>query len=266
MHIGIVTSSISRNAGGLYDAVRFLSAHIAKHPDTKVSVFGLEDSATEEDLSGWHNCSVNYFTTKGPSLLGYAPMLKDNLLAADLDLVHQHGLWTMVSNVTLAFRKTTGRPVIISPHGMLDDWALHNSFWKKRAASFLYEGDNLRSASCIHALCKSEAASIESLGLTNPIHIIPNGVEVQPAVSKQEKPRKKLLFLGRLHPKKGLENLLAAWRAVAPQDWALAIAGTGDDDYVKRLKNVVDTSKHSVEFGCVMPKPFDERDCYERPD
>jgi poly(glycerol-phosphate) alpha-glucosyltransferase len=105
---------------------------------------------------------------------------------------------------------------------MLDRWALNNSRWKKRIAAFLYEDRNLQDAACIRALCDAEAQSIRAYGLRNPICVIPNGVEGSPEDSRFEirdsklafgEGRQVLLYLGRLHPKKNLANLIRAWRA-----------------------------------------------------
>jgi len=95
---------------------------------------------------------------------------------------------------------------------MLDPWALQNGKWKKRVAMRLYEKAALNAADCLHALNQSEAEAIQSLGLAPPIAIIPNGVDLpmpQSVVSaSSEDTRKVLLFLGRLHPKKGLLETL----------------------------------------------------------
>lgn len=138
------------------------------------------------------------------------------------------------------WHRRTRRPYLVSPHGMLDPWALANARWKKRLAAVLYERKHLRHAACLHALCASEAHSMRTYGLTNPIAIIPNGIElpdidhgdtaaqVLPGLPED---KRVLLFLGRLHPKKGLPALLRAWsilsRKKAPDlgNWRLAIAG-----------------------------------------
>jgi len=99
---------------------------------------------------------------------------------------------------------------------MLDPWALYNSRWKKIIAGFAFERRHLENAACIHAINRAEAAAIRAFGLKNPICIIPNGVEVRASNVANRTPlwtahilgdRKILLYLGRLHPKKGLSIL-----------------------------------------------------------
>jgi glycosyltransferase involved in cell wall biosynthesis len=113
------------------------------------------------------------------------------------------------------------------PRGMLDPWALNNSRFKKKLAALVFENSHLRCAACLHALCQSEAKSIRAYGLTNPICVVPNGIDLPWVVEGSElrvessalqrfaAGRKILLYLGRIHPKKGLANLLKAWKQVS---------------------------------------------------
>jgi poly(glycerol-phosphate) alpha-glucosyltransferase len=126
---------------------------------------------------------------------------------------------------------------------MLDPWAVSHSSWKKKIAGLLYEHRHLMNASCLHALCSAEMDAIRRYGLSNPICMIPCGVDVpppdRPGVTRQEKV---LLFLGRIHPKKGLVNLLAAWhklqrdQASPAKDWKLWIAGWDQADHQTELQ------------------------------
>ena len=77
-----------------------------------------------------------------------------------------------------AWARQTGCPTVVSPHGMVDAWALRNSYWKKQLAWFAFEGANLRGATCLHALTHQEADACRKLGLQNSIAIIPNGASI----------------------------------------------------------------------------------------
>ena len=153
----------------------------------------------------------------------------------------------------LCWQKAGNRPVVVSPHGMLDPWALKNSAWKKQVVEKLFAREALERATCIHALCRSEAESIRAYGLKNPIAIIPNGVELPEKKCASARVRecgnvgtselsnsrtKRLLFLGRIHPKKGLKELIKAWGGEGPwhQDWQLVIAGWDDGGHLEGLK------------------------------
>jgi len=169
-----------------------------------------------------------------PSGKGLRRVLKDR----QPDLLHLHGLWTDGSRVTVQ----SSQRYLVSPHGMLDAWALKNSRWQKQLAGILFERKNLRRAACLHALCQSEADSIRAYGLENPIAIIPNGVDLPNLGEWKPSGKKKLLFLGRIHPKKGLVNTLRAWAKVGNEgdqkDWQFVIAGWSQGGHEVELKNL----------------------------
>jgi len=148
------------------------------------------------------------------------------------DIVHTHGLWTPLSAAALAFRRRTGRPTIVSPHGMLDPWAMSNSGAKKRLALALFERAHVSGAVFIHALNSAEAEAIRAAGIRASVAIVPNGVDSNPrdAPAPDFMDRPTLLFLGRITPKKGVSELIAAFARAAPRlpGWRLAIAGWDD--------------------------------------
>ncbi len=156
-------------------------------------------------------------------------------------LVHTHGLWSGLSLAAMAWRQRTGRPTIVSPHGMLDPWALSQRRTKKQLALAMVERRHMSGARVVHALCTAEAEAIRAAGVTAPIAVIPNGVGPAPAHPPPPPAwmdRPTLLFLGRLHPKKGLAPLIDAWALAVPSlpGWQLAIAGwdDGPNDYRER--------------------------------
>lgn len=129
---------------------------------------------------------------------------------------------------------------------------MNNSRSKKWLAGWLFENKNLRAAKCLHALCAAEADHFRRLGLINPVAIIPNGIArdtlhplpEREAITKQFpglKGRRRVLFLSRLHPKKGLRNLLRAWRGLGADgaEWCLMIAGNGLTAYEEELRTLV---------------------------
>jgi poly(glycerol-phosphate) alpha-glucosyltransferase len=231
-------------------------------PGVKVSVAALLDEYSVQDVPEWAPLPVSLSPVVGPRAFGFSPALLPKLLDVDADIMHTHGIWQYPSMTVSRWHKRTGRPYLISPHGMLDPWAVRNSAWKKRIALAVYERRHLENASCIRALCDAEAQAIRQFGLHNPICIIPNGIDLpedggrmaeargQRAEDAGERTdgRKILLYLGRIHPKKGLVNLLRAWKSAVngpssivrrpSSDWILAIAGWdqgGHEDELKRL-------------------------------
>jgi len=267
MRLGLLVSSLSRQAGGVFEAVRRLGQCLQGQGGVQVEALGLRDNQTETDAAQWFPLKPRSFACRGPASFGYAPPLAAELQELSLDLVHLHGLWMYPSVAARGWSRRTGRPHVVTPHGMLEPWALANSRWKKRLAGWFFENANLRTAACIHALCEAEAQSIRAYGLKNPICIIPNGIDLpdlsgtQGAENKRQIPerlagdgmtlaewrtdgRKILLYLGRLHPKKGLVNLLRAWRMIqvaegkAESGWVLGIAGWDQGGHEGELKRL----------------------------
>jgi glycosyltransferase involved in cell wall biosynthesis len=252
MKTASIVASLSRKAGGLFESVRRLHQSLAELPEITVSVLGLRDEFTDEDLPQWKPLRVRAFPVHGPTQFGYAPQLKRALIEGDEQIIHNNGLWMYPSVAVSAWHRKTKGPYLISPHGMVDEWALKNSSWKKAVARIAYENGHLRNAACLRALCESEARSMRALGLRNPICIIANGIDLPesrmqtrcdgatarreaksrnaPWAGQVESHRKILFYLGRLHPKKNLLNLLDAWAETQrnfklAKDWALVVAG-----------------------------------------
>jgi len=251
MRVGHLVASTSRQAGGLFHSVRNLAINTQKLGHD-VTVFGLKDEFTDPDMPAWGAVPVKVHPVVGPRSFGFAPGLVRSIQASGLDLLHVHGLWMYPSIASLRARRRCCIPCIISPHGMLDPWALRNSGWRKKLANWFYEGAHLRGAVCLRALCESEAASMRALGLRNAICVIPNGQQLPTGAPVDRVKeglnfapgRKVLLFLGRLHPKKGLLNLLRAWAACQrtvgeSASWVLVVAGWDQDGHEKLLRQAV---------------------------
>ena len=255
MKVGLLTSWVSNSGGGVFEMVRRQAASLRTASELQLEVFGLADEPTASRQAVWGDLPITAFSTRGPRAWGYAPRLSASLTGANLDLLHVHGLWMYPSVASLSWARSTARPYMVTPHGMLDSWAIRHSGWKKRAALWAYEARHLQGATCLHALCDAEAQAIRALGLRNAICIIPNSVErpePSPAVAPGwhgQLPDKAriLLYLGRLHPKKGLINLLHAWqsferRADAGQgDWHLAVAGWDQGGHEQELRHLSET-------------------------
>jgi len=240
-----LTASVSRKAGGLFDAVMRL-AQSEQQLGAAVKAFGLRDENTDADLPAWSPVPVAAFSPGWPSGIGSAPGFFTALENFTPDICHTHGLWLYPSVAAKNYGRKTKRPYVISPHGMLDPWALKNSRWKKQIAWHLFEAAHLRGASCFRALCQSEGDSIRLLGLKNKIAVIPNGIDL-PSGSLPATPpwkdfvapgKKVLLFLSRIHPKKGLVNLLKAWSQIRNSNWVLAIAGWEQGGHEAELKQI----------------------------
>jgi poly(glycerol-phosphate) alpha-glucosyltransferase len=262
MRVAELTTYTSRLNGGVFYALTTLLPEVARAmPEAQLRVFGYKDPHTEEDRHAWAPLGLEAFAPWPPRHFGYSPRFYPALEEFDADVVHAHGLWTYLSAAALRLHRRKGTPVVISPHGMLDAWALGFSRSRKRIAARLFQDSLLNSAAVMHALTLAEARSIRDYGLKNPIVVIPNGVnlprgQVSPAPWTPSSPGRDrvLLFLARIHPKKGLDLLLEAWpefsRSGGGRRWRLVIAGWDEIGHEPELKAMASARGilDSVEF------------------
>ena len=241
--IAVLTASVSRNAGGLYDAIRSVCLNMPG----SLEVFGLRDTYTDDDRHGWGSLKVNIYRTRAFHSFGYAPDLWKDLSHGDYDILHIHGLWMYPQFVSLKWQKKFGKPVVISVHGMLNSWAVRHSSWKKKLVKMVFASKSLSTAACLHALSEGEYRAIRAYGLKNPVAVIPNGIELPPNGEKkvQGTEKKTLLYLGRLHPIKGLDLLVEALGLLADsgssflQEWNVKIVGSGQPAHQEMIEKEV---------------------------
>jgi glycosyltransferase involved in cell wall biosynthesis len=135
-------------------------------------------------------------------------------------------------------------PVIVSVHGMLHEAALKQRSLAKRLFRWLVQDSMLLDgASCLHATAAEEAAAIRRAGHRGAIAVVPWGIERPPATPVFTKAGAPLLvYLGRLHPSKGIDVLLAAWTRIADRfpAWRLRVAGYDEQGYRAALEARVD--------------------------
>jgi glycosyltransferase involved in cell wall biosynthesis len=158
--------------------------------------------------------------------------------AGRADLVHDHGVWLQTNWASAAAARRATRPLVRSPRGMLSPWALGRSRLRKAVLWRLRERSLFQRAAAVHATSALEAAELTALGIRTPIACIPNGVDTdgEYALASVERLReaepsapRRVVFLSRLHPKKGLDLLQSAWEALPPEpSTELVIAGGGD--------------------------------------
>lgn len=256
MHSICLLESVSRADGGIFEAELALQRELHLGQGVTIDVVGMEDRFSSEDASRWLPLNPRVVKVQGPGAYGYS---RDLLPALDpkADLLYAATLWKYPSWAALQWVERTGKPMMVAPHGSLDAWALRHAAWKKKIAALLFKNRQLHRATCLRALSQAEADSFRAYGLTNPIAIVPNGIDlVEDDFTKLEtgnwKPerggRKTLLFLGRIHPKKGLTNLIRSFKqaldgrrsTIDPSPWQLVIAGWDQGGHESELKSLCD--------------------------
>lgn len=183
---------------------------------------------------------------------GLAKWLWQNVTA--FDIVHIHGLYRFPATYAAYQAHKQGVPYIIRPHGALDPYLYDKSsrsVWLKRLYERWFDLPNLNGASAIHYTTEEERERASFLGLRAPSFIIPNGIEWSRFASLPERGAFRdaqgygdeplVLFLGRLHFKKGLDLLIPAFAAVRQRlpEARLAIVGPENDDYGQQVRRWV---------------------------
>ena len=173
--------------------------------------------------------------------------------AQSADLLHVHGLWLMPNVYAGWASKHAGKPLIVSPRGMVAPTALSYSRTRKAAFWHLLQGPAYSAAALWHATSEDEAADVRGFGVDCPIAVIPNGIDLPEgvAVHAEAADRRVILFLSRLHPKKNIPALLEAWRLIADDrpEWRLVIAGPDEGGHRAELEaQVASTAIPRVRF------------------
>jgi glycosyltransferase involved in cell wall biosynthesis len=249
MRICIGTPYASRQAYGIFPIVVGTSRALVDLGHA-VQVFAGNDEYALDDRGEWGDVPVRTFHVSSPRILNYLPGLSSWLSGQPrFDVLSLQGVW-MASHATgHRYAKRLRVPMVLTPQGSLDAWALRVSAAKKKIARFLYTDKILREVDCFHVNSESEACAVRNLGLRSPICIIPNGVVLPPrTASVGENGSRTLLFLGRLHTKKGIRELARAWKLVGHEasNWKLVIAGPDELGLRSELENI--TRGTNIEF------------------
>lgn len=163
------------------------------------------------------------------------------------DIVHQHAMWDLPLHVDDVECRKRDIPYIVAPRGSLEPWSLEQGKWKKRIARWLYQDRDLHRAVALHATADSEAKQFRRLGFVNRVIVSPNGVSVPDFDLTQRRrdvgSRHRALFVSRMHPKKGVMELVEALRLCdsALKTWEVELVYTVNGDFEREYESMVRT-------------------------
>ncbi|GIW68010.1 MAG: glycosyl transferase family 1 [Candidatus Parcubacteria bacterium] len=265
-------SSLNIYSGGPSLSVYLLVKELrAKGIDAEILSFGSKNSK-DKVIS-----TENFIKTIDPPAnlrFGYSnsfsKFLKEDI---STDIYHGHGLWQLPVHYMCRASRQKIKPYVISPRGMLEPWSLEQSKFKKKLALWFYQYKDIANASCIHATAKMEAENIRKLGLSNPIAVIPNGLNLSEFPAKEQSRSKEIrtiLFLSRIHPKKGIELLIEAWAKIEKEirnGWVIKIAGNGEPKYINSLTHLIKRNNLENEIEIIGAKfGEDKLNMYQKAD
>lgn len=225
--------SIDRMSGGTTTYLQLLAKELGKLTELHI-VSHASENPVELD-----NCQIHYIA----SLKHFHEMKREWKCLLDEirpDIVHVNCCWMPQCALTQKWAQQAGYKVVFTPHGMLEPWIMKRHYWTKKVpALLLYQKAAVKNADCLHATAESEKENLLKLGYNSRIAVIPNGIDVEAITMKRSWNRKKqILFLSRIHVKKGIEFLLEAVAALRNdmKGYTIRIAGEGEQAYINRLK------------------------------
>lgn len=260
MRILHVIPSIDLSLGGPSRTSVHLANSLSAHHEVCVHFYTHDapDNNRLELFSGvishFQNNSGGFF-----SKLMLADRRRLKVLLGDykFNLIHIHGAFHPLCHWAATQARSKNIPYIIQPRGMLEPWAIKNRYFKKKVALCVYQKSDLKFAAGFIATSEQEVNSIKALGVSGSIVLIPNGVEIPLSIDglgKIRKERRVALFLSRIHPKKGIYELVSAWSSLRPKGWELRIVGPDDGGHIEKIKLELEAKNLSSLVSVVGPR------------
>lgn len=230
--------SLAVRTGGVAAYLAVLSSELGKFVDLHIATHDEGEQELETHNAVIHRIPPGwlcYFSAKG--------LLKK----LRPDVVHINGCWQPQLLFFQRAAQSLRIPVVLSPHGMLEPWIVKRHYWtRKWPAIQLYQRGLVKHADYLHATAEKEKDNLLRLGWNARIAVIPNAVNIEELPLKDNwRTKRRIVFMSRLHVKKGIELLLEALSHLKPDldGYEVIIAGEGEPDYVETLK------KAAISFG-----------------
>lgn len=211
----------------------------------------------DHNLVSCEDVETKVFTiSKNPILskIGYSKDLRKQLEkeCVDADIIQTNSMWLYSNIIPELSRKKSRAKSVIMPRGTLTDYALSISRWKKNISLLLGQQYALNKADLFIATCVDEYEDIRRFGLKAPVAIIPNGIDV-PIIDEDsllKKEANRVVFLSRIHKKKGVDILIHAWSKVEKKfpQWKLSIVGPIDEYAIKMQRLAQDLGCNNIDF------------------
>lgn len=242
-----VADDMASSSGGVPAVVRQLITRLAA-AGTQVALTHAGGDTTDLQPIA----RVQAFAPRGIGRIWHhAPGLGRSLETAVLaagdgrSVVHLHGIWAAPQYLAARLCAKHGVPFVLTAHGMLQPWmwtqhslpgrCRNQAYW--RAFAF----PAFRQATVLHAITGSERDQLHRFFPGKPIEVIPNAIDIPPQAPLPTVRQRNILFLGRLHPVKGVQLLIEAFaQAQLSLAWTLTVAGPAwSEEYLAQLKSAV---------------------------
>lgn len=229
--------SIDRIAGGTSTYMQVLGKELGKLAEVHI-ITHVSENPLQID-----NCKVHNVPSYNPFNGRFKNEVSKLIDIVKPDLVHVNCCWLPTCTIVQQMAQKCGLKVVLTPHGMLEPWIIKRHYWtRKLPALLLYQKAAIQNADCLQATAESEKENLLKLGYNSNIKIVQLGIDAESITMKTSwKKNMQILFLSRVHVKKGINYLIEAADILRDEllGYKIVVAGEGDADYVASLKQQI---------------------------
>ena len=229
--------SIDRIAGGTSTYMQVLGKELGKLAEVHIITHASENPLPIS------NCEIHNVSVYNPINSRFKNEVSKLFDVIKPDLVHVNCCWMPACAFIQQMAQKRNIKVMLTPHGMLEPWIIKRHYWtRKLPALLLYQKAAIQNADCLQATAESEKENLLKLGYNSNIKIVKLGIDAESITMKTSwKKSKQLLFLSRVHVKKGINYLIEATDILRDelQGYKIVVAGEGEADYVASLKQQI---------------------------
>ena len=229
--------SIDRMAGGISTYMQVLAKPLGTMAEVHIMTHASENPLPME------NCKVHDIPRYRPFSGVWKKAVVDLLDSVRPDIVHVNCCWTPDCAMIQRLAQKRGYKVVLTPHGMLEPWIIKRHYWTRKVpALWLYQKAAVQRADCVQATAESERDNLLKLGYNSNIKVVRLGIDAESIEMKRSwKKSRQILFLSRVHVKKGINFLVEAADVLRNelQGYKILVAGEGDADYVEAMKRMI---------------------------
>lgn len=229
--------SIDRMAGGISTYMQVLAKPLGTMAEVHIMTHASENPLPME------NCKVHDIPRYRPFSGVWKKAVVDLLDSVRPDIVHVNCCWTPDCAMIQRLAQKRGYKVVLTPHGMLEPWIIKRHYWTRKVpALWLYQKAAVQRADCVQATAESERDNLLKLGYNSNIKVVRLGIDAESIEMKRSwKKTRQILFLSRVHVKKGINFLVEAADVLRNelQGYKILVAGEGEADYVEAMKRMI---------------------------
>jgi glycosyltransferase involved in cell wall biosynthesis len=233
-----------------------IDAEIATTNDNGKDLLDVPLYELTNQLAEYGNIPIRFFPRFSPNINALREFAFSRSLTTwlwqhinEYDLVHVHAIFSYASTIAMAIARIRKVPYLNVPHGLLCKWSLQQSKLRKQIYLNVIERSNLLHSQSLHFTTQQEQEEFNLLNLNIPNFILPHGVQIPTLIPDAQAQLRELLqipthfpillFMSRIHPKKGLEYLIESLGKLKEYNFALVIAGSGEPDYVNQIQDLL---------------------------